>query len=73
MVKVSDFPMTGITLTRGANLRMSSISISRRLKEGEGDQEGSSECVDRRSLRVACWWDKVETCVDSEVFESGVS
>jgi len=66
-VKVSAFPMTGMTFTRGDNRRISSISISRRLTSALDPK------LDAWSLRVPGRLDKVEQSVNSIIPESGVS
>jgi len=74
-VRVSDLPTTGITLTRGDNRRMSSMSSSRRLSRLEGNCSVSSVAPieSHEDSRVTGRSDEVEKDVDSVVTESWVT
>lgn len=73
---MSDLPTTGMTLTRGDNRRMSSMSSSRRLSRFEGKCSVLSESTRgerEKDPRVTGGSDEVEKDVDSVVTESWVT
>jgi len=70
---VSDFPTTGMTLTRGDSRLISSMSSSRRLSRRFDEVQIKFEMKKRRDSRVTSRGDEVEENVYSVVTESRVA